>query len=88
MKPLELTVYPRRGRETYVIPPPRFSLGAAAVDRISQVKRLTDAELAAEHWRAKWTGEWAEHNSGLNDRRRAMLATVERFATLPNYDED
>lgn len=48
MKALELTVYPTRGRETYVIPPPRLSLGAVAVDRLSQAKRLTDAELAAE----------------------------------------
>jgi hypothetical protein len=50
MRDLELTVYPRRGRETYVLPPPRLCLGAAAVDRLSRDKRLTDAETAADYW--------------------------------------
>lgn len=43
-------------------------------DMYAQMKRLTDAELAAELHRAKWTGL-------LHD------ATVERFATLPHFDE-
>jgi len=76
MKALELTVYPK----------PRYALTTWQY-QADPSKRFTDAELAAEHWRAKYTGVWAEHNSGLNDERRAMLATVERFATLPHYDD-
>ena len=89
MKPLELTLYPRRGRETYVLSPAQC-LGASAVDRISQQKRFTDAELAAEHWRAKWTGLMHESkfHSVLSDKHRAMIATVERFMDLPHYDQE
>ena len=95
MKALELTVHGTRriqdGPDTTIVYYDT-DYGRRVYDRradeISKSKRLTDAELSAEVWRAKWTGLWAEHNSGLNDSRRAMIATVERFATLPHYDED
>jgi len=50
-------------------------------------KRFTDAELAAEYWRAKYSGVMAEKHGGLRDENRAKIATVERFYTLPHYDE-
>jgi len=88
MKALELTVYPKRGRETYVLPHPQWSLGAVAVDRRSQAKRLNDAELAAEMHAAN-SDAWRAHSAKgaalplLEDRFR----TLARFATLPHYDE-
>lgn len=87
MKALELTVYPKlerphRGDEI-------MAYRSQFIDEqlIMQAKRFTDAELAAEHHRAKWTGLWAEKHGGLSDEGRAKIATVERFATLPHYDE-
>ena len=93
MKALELVVYPRRGRETYVIPPPRHSLGAVAVDRLSQQKRLTEGELAADYYRTAWLHEnsIAENDGydGTAETRafRRQTLVIYRFATLPHYDE-
>lgn len=51
-------------------------------------KRLTDAELAAEYWRARWTGLMHESRGAcLTDEHRAKIATVERFMELSHYDE-
>jgi hypothetical protein len=95
MKALELTVYPRRGRETYVLPHPAHCLGASAVDRLSQQKRLTDAELAAEYWRLrlkvcasgnrdmKAKGHFCIEWQAAHDE----LDTMQRFLELPHYDE-
>jgi len=60
------------------------------LDDFAQDKRFTDAELAAEYWRAKWTGLVHEHkwHSILSDKHRAMIATVERFMDLPHYDQE
>jgi hypothetical protein len=94
MKPLELTVFEKEpglyGREdTYHSPDGLWAYPESHVDGYAAEKRLTDAELAAEHHRAKWTGLMHEHkwHSILSDKHRAMIATVERFATLPHYDE-
>lgn len=57
-------------------------------------KRFTDAELASEHWAYCWL--WERHVS-LDDgyegdpetrevKRRAEV--IERFATLPHYDDE
>lgn len=59
-------------------------------------KRLTSAELAAEYWRASLDLEYVVSNpddagtwnfTAMNeDVRRALI--LERFATLPHYDEE
>jgi hypothetical protein len=95
VKPLELTVwarnenYPGASNVVYEHPDGLVAVGDLFVDAEAHEKRLTDAELAAEHHRAKWTGLMHEHkwHSILSDKHRAMIATVERFATLPHYDE-
>jgi len=64
-------------------------------------KRLTDAELAAEYWRhngdtdavceglrVKTFGGLIANGLLAEDLMKARLATLERFATLPHYDED
>lgn len=54
-------------------------------------KRFTDAELAAEYWRAEWTfqydartaeGDWP-NGLGLTAKTKAF----HRFVTTPHYDE-
>lgn len=57
-------------------------------DRIGQAKRLTDQELAAEHWRAKYSGVMAQKYGGLSDENQAKIRTVERFYLAPHYDEE
>ena len=60
----------------------------STADMYSGIKRLTDAELAAEYWRARWTGLMHEsRGASLTDEHRAKIATVERFMELPHYDE-
>ena len=78
MKALELTIYPK----------PRYALTTWQY-QADPSKRFTDAELAAENYRAKWTGllHESKFHSVLSDEHRAMIATVERFAMLPHYDE-
>lgn len=94
MKALELTVYEkvpgRPGREhTYNSPDGLWAYPVSHADGYALSKRLTDAELAAEYWRARWTGLMHESkfHSVLSDKHRAMIATVERFMELPHYDE-
>jgi len=88
VKALELTVHPRL--EDTNLSPEDIRQGRRTEQWMSIQKRLTDAELAAEHHRAKWTGLLHENkwHSVLSDEHRAMIATVERFAMLPHYDED
>ena len=92
MRPLELTVYEkvpgRPGREhTYNSPDGLWAYPASHADGYSQEKRLTDAELAAEHWRAKYSGVMAEKHGGLDDVNREKIRTVERIYLAPHYDE-
>ena len=92
-KPLELTVCPKREITTgitYERVTQWFIKGEWCPEPEADLsKRLTDAELAAEHWRAKWTGLMAEnHGNCLTDEGRAKIRTVERFYQLPHYDED
>jgi len=59
------------------------------------MKRLTNAEIAAEYQRAEFdyerafhgmcylSGRWKPDKFSTHDRR----AVMERFATLPHYDE-
>lgn len=66
-------------------------------DRMSQQKRLTDSELAAEWHKQdsqcgqKFEGYAIAHNGeplGTEEEEVEKLRTVHRFATLPHYDED
>lgn len=54
-------------------------------------KRLTDAELAAEFWKAKERCMFVGAFSGFSIRPDSPLAqqadVLRRFATLPHYDE-
>jgi len=74
MKPLELTVYPQPVKDQFWI---------------MIAKRLTDEELAAEYWRAKWTGEISQrkHPFMLTEANLEKIRTVERFMTLPHASE-
>ncbi len=55
-------------------------------------KRLTDAELAAEFWKAKERCMFVSAFSGMSvspDSHSARQAlALHRFATLPHHDED
>ena len=87
MKPLELIAYPLdtsfpRG---YVLPrDTRITVRAA--ERIAKNKRFTAAELAAELWHSI-----ASYYALVPSPEAVMEAsrnrTIERFATLPHYDE-
>lgn len=56
-----------------------------------KAKRFTDAELAAEYWRAATidTTYWGADDEDSPDGARAIEQTItlKRFATLPAYDE-
>lgn len=54
----------------------------------TESKRFTDVELAAEHWRAKMSEAIAERHRCMTEEWAEMVATVQRFATLPHYDDD
>lgn len=91
VKALELVVFEkepgRYGREhTYNSPDGFWAYPVSHVDGYALDKRLTDQEMAAEYWRAKWTGLLAEKHGSLTDEGRAKIATVERFMSLPHYD--
>jgi hypothetical protein len=89
MKPLELTVYPLDER---------MDLAAKAC-RLMKAKRFTDAELAAEAFREKSmrlsfllhakdaTGGGEVFWLVSADKANERLLTLNRFATLPHYDE-
>lgn len=94
MKALDLTVYEMDEDGDYIHPDGYF-ISSLDVDVFVEWKRLTDAERAAEYWRGEFDYERAFHGmcylSGNWDpgkfstyERRAVL---ERFATLPHYDE-
>lgn len=106
MKDLELTVYPREVHPVYGL---RYLTGVGdpagwwewtelnAATRGVHAHRLSDAELAAEYWRAQhdfafiaegiiW-GQMCGHWSFGEDDASARTKTLERFATLPHYDE-
>lgn len=98
MKALELTVYPP-------IPecPQQSGWGYARDDwfddrakerNLTEQKRLTDAELAAEYWsEEKNLGDvrdWIKTLPGYQVLEPVLLdrvLTLHRFATLPHYDE-
>lgn len=102
MKPLELTVYPLDPAFPAGYKLPRDTrITFAAANRMAKEKRLTSVELAAEYWRAQDDVSCADDPSGSKpgtwpngyDRENgqflddARLETLERFATLPHYDE-
>lgn len=89
MKPLELVVY--RTLEDFGVvfgyDTPDVHATSEA-DAMAAAKRFTDTELAAEVWRARWTKVFAEsYRDKLTVRQESMVDTMERFATLPHYDE-
>lgn len=96
-KPLELVIYP---------PVPRCPISSgwsfARVDwfddraterKLSEKKRLTEAELAAEYYRSSFLHENSlSENDGYDGmpetrEHRLQSATFFRFAKLPHYDE-
>lgn len=92
-KPLELVIFEKvpgqYGREsTYNSPDGLWAYPVSQVDGNALNKHLTDEELAAEYWRAKYSEVRSEVYGVLTDENRAKVATVERFATLPHYDEE
>lgn len=97
LKPLELTVYPLELTfpAGYKLPrDTRITFNAA--NRMAEQKRLTNAELAAEYWRAclvsdviKLGSEMPEHLATLDYETANRYAhTMHRFATLPHHDEE
>lgn len=88
-RPLELTIYERCTCEMDTEPHYAGKEGFKfwfAEDQAYH-KRLTDPELAAEYWYARWDYSMeAEFGSDIEaaDNR---LETVARFATTPSYDE-
>lgn len=61
------------------------------LDAFAKAKRFTDAELAAEVWVAHWVWERAEATTDDGAAIRIVMhraQAIERFATLPHYDED
>lgn len=102
MKDLELTVYPKTdghfSRHCHSVSADgsirRLMWGCQCPE---SSKRLTNAELAAEYWQAQhdfafiaegmiW-GQMCGHWSFGEDAASARTKTLERFATLPHYDE-
>lgn len=72
-------------------------VGLGSVRLAGEDKRLEDPELAAEYWRADGDatlttegigvtnlGTWSQREAATISR----LCTLERFATLPHYDEE
>lgn len=92
MKPLELIVPPKLGPE-----PPQWKVGIGGVIThrravsagitAAKAKRLTDAELAAEVWHS--ITNYYTLEPGFDAVTEAVRnKTIERFATLPHYDEE
>lgn len=100
MKALELTVFEREpgryGREaTYNSPDGFWAYPTSHVDGYAQAKRLTDAELAAEHhaaqkacWRELAINQYADEGAHSDVGSEQWAKVVHRFATLPYYDEE
>lgn len=101
-KPLELVIHEKvpgqYGREaTYNSPDGFWAYPESHVDGYAQDKRLTDAELAAECYKAQC--EWLHAGHNVDDdigypfsrrdvgRMNARMGVLMRFATLPHYDE-
>lgn len=93
-KPLELTWYEQDETGDY-IHPDNYFINSIDVDDWTEYKRLTDAELAAEHWcefsEALW---WAPERGRIHTEQgklhadaEARTVILERFATTPHYDE-
>jgi len=102
-KPLELAVFEKEpgrygGEPRYNSPDGFWAYPASHVDGYAQAKRLTDAELAAEYQFSRLDSRVRmarQHNcpdsKTLFDHYERGLEqewTLERFATLPHYDED
>ena len=112
-KPLELTVYPplapddelrwrdvSTGREGQPsdVPVPEWHHRQRSAPPARYGKRLTDAELAAEYWRANSIGWCAEATQSFydeftghivsSDRMKHYVTVLDRFATHPHYDEE
>ena len=95
MRALELTVYECDEDGDYLDPQGYFH-AQGIVDVHARVKRLTDAELAAE-WQyqdnrcgQKCEGYGVAHDGssmGSEEDEIEKLRIVYRFATLPHYDE-
>lgn len=97
MKALELTVYPHviDGGMDCIIDHEGTMRFHRELDDFAADKCFTDAELAAEYQRGEFdyerafhgmcylSGNWNPDKFATHERR----ATLERFATLPHYDE-
>lgn len=90
MKPLDLTVYPLREKVGRMAEP-GYIVNRRAVPEWTVVyrmqdKRFTDAELAAEVWHSITNFyTTAPGEDACEEARRNGI--IERFATLPHYDE-
>lgn len=86
-KPLELVIFPKleRPRTGAEIMPFREQFRTERELRLS--KRLTDAELAAEYWKAAESVAFITAMGGTPIRAWRKLAILRRFATLPHHDE-
>lgn len=96
-KPLELVIHPKLQHRRHVTGGWLWDCEACNTVITGPSKRLTNAELAAEYWRAvgdesmitegyNWTemcGEWPVSEEEAIRRSRSLT----RFATLPSYDE-
>lgn len=93
MKEMKLVVYPNtHGKHADWQNTPCL---ACREDRIGDSKRLTDAELAAEHWKSRmhhlagksfeFIGSPELEDENALERERSL--TLARFATHPHYDE-
>lgn len=103
MKPLELTVYRTLEDFGVVFGYDTPEVHATSeADAMAAAKRFTDTELAAEYWRARqrWTnglytnlyatevdGDARAYTFRQITRMTVEAQTMERFATLPHYDE-
>jgi len=88
-KPLELTVYLRDEEGDYQHPVTQLWWSWLEVEDNAELKRFTDAELAAEMHAAN-SDAWRAHSAKgatlpLLEGRFQILA---RFAKLPHYDEE
>jgi hypothetical protein len=90
-KPLELAIYPHWEHNEICYANVEGLDSPISVDYWIACKRLTDAELAAEFWKAKERCMFVSAFSGMSispDSPSAREAiTLHRFATLPSYDE-
>jgi hypothetical protein len=92
-KPMELTVYPPLEYPHKADP---ITMGRYIRQRngeliMRNIKRLTDAELAAEYWAPNWitmpNADWDNDYEACVERMKDRSSTLHRFATLPHYDE-